>query len=108
MCFLFVVAYDEAISVGQSPGEWLGLWRDVLGPGPPQREQHGRTRVRQSYLTPEKALFEQRHRSAQVPPLGWVAGAQVLDGGEHVSHRQQQQHCVASAGLCLVASTDVL
>lgn len=51
-------ANGEAISLGQSPGEWLGLRGDVLGPGPPQREWHERTWLSQSRLAPEEALFK--------------------------------------------------
>lgn len=30
-----VAAHGETVSLGQSPGEWLGLRGDVVGPGPP-------------------------------------------------------------------------
>lgn len=93
-------AYGETIPVGEPSGEWLGFRGDVLGPGPPQREWHGRTRLSQSHLPAEEALLQQRHRSPKVPALWGIAGTQVLDGGEHVSHRQQQQHHVAPAGRC--------
>lgn len=97
---LVCAANGEAISMGQSPGEWLGLWGDVLGPGPPQRKWHKRTWLSQSCLTSEEALFKQHHCSSQVPTLRRTTGPKVVDRGEHVSHRQQQQHIVAPAGMC--------
>lgn len=68
-------AHGEAVSLGRSPGERLGLRGDVLGPGPPQREWHGCTWLGQSRLAPEEALLEQRHRSSQVPTLWRITGA---------------------------------
>lgn len=67
-------AHGEAVSLGRSPGEWLGFRGDVLGPGPPQRERHGRTWLSQSRLAPEEALLQQRHRSSQVPTLWRISG----------------------------------
>lgn len=93
-------AHGEAVPLGKSSGEWLGLWWDVLGSGPPQRERHGRTWLSQSCLATEEALLEQRHCPSQVSTVRWVTGAKVLGRGEHVSHRQQQQHLVAPAGMC--------
>lgn len=86
-------AHDEAVSVGQSSGQRLELRRDVLGQRPPARAG-----LAQPDLSHEEALLQQRHRSAQVPPLRRITGTQILDRREHVPHRQQQQHAAAAAG----------